>query len=660
MVPAWVEAGRKVRKIVTNRYVPLVAISAAFAFLIQMFNLPIPGGTTAHAVGAVLIAVVLGPWAAVIAVSIGLLIQALFFGDGGVLAYGANAFNMAFLMPFAGYGVYRLLSRGASLTSGRRALAAGVGGYVGINVAGLSTAVMLGIQPTLFHAANGTPLYSPFHLAQTIPAVMLAHLTIAGVAEFAVTAGVVAYLQRANLPILQINHKEVAVSDAELATRRNLGWRWALVGLGVMILLSPLGLLAPGGAYGEDAPQDLDLGKLGLKAIPEGLQRWNSFWNHTVLGGYGTGSGDHPVLGYILSAVVGAIVVGLVIALVYGLVRLLRPASGPVTGEDADLNTSATEGTESPPGPERVQDGIPEWLLRPEPGLRASGKTGSRRRRGFLERTLEGGASVLRQAVFGQDMAERDGFLQRLDPRVKIVSMLGLLVVTALVRNVPTLLGLYALTLVLAMLSRIPLGFFVRRVWLFIPIFTGIVVLPATFSFISPGNVVLPLWHWHGQVVGLTSQGLEAASLIVTRVAMSISLVVLLTITTPWNRLLAAMRALFVPRIFVMVIGMAYRYVFLLLNSVTDMYTARKARTVRVSSSKAKGGQRFVAASAGALFGKAHALSEEVHMAMESRGYRGEAKTLSSLRLGALDAGWAVGCLLVAVAVLGGDRLLGR
>src|SRR5262249_38420668 len=105
MVPVWVTAGRRVKEIVKNRYVPLLAIGAAYAFLVMMFNVPIPDGTTAHAVGAVLIAIILGPWAAVIAISIALLIQTLFFGDGGTLAFGANAFNMAFVMPFVGYGV---------------------------------------------------------------------------------------------------------------------------------------------------------------------------------------------------------------------------------------------------------------------------------------------------------------------------------------------------------------------------------------------------------------------------------------------------------------------------------------------------------------------------------------------------------------------------
>ncbi len=210
MVPMWTTAGRRVRKVVKNRYVPLVAIGAAYSFLVMMFNVPIPDGTTAHAVGGVLIAVVLGPWAAVIAVSIALLIQALFFGDGGVLAYGANAFNMALVMPMVGYGVYWALTRNVSLTSPRRPFAAGLGAYIGLNLAALCAAIEFGVQPALFHSANGTPLYAPFHLAQTIPAMLLAHLTVAGIVELALTAGVVAYLQRANLPLLRINHGAVA------------------------------------------------------------------------------------------------------------------------------------------------------------------------------------------------------------------------------------------------------------------------------------------------------------------------------------------------------------------------------------------------------------------------------------------------------------------
>ena len=314
-VPVWATAGRRVKKVVRNRYVPLLAIGAAYAFLVMMFNVPIPDGTTAHAVGGVLIAVLLGPWAAVIAVSIALLIQALFFGDGGVLSYGANVFNMAFVMPMVGYGVYRLLSRRTSLTSRRRAVAAGVGGYVGLNVAALCAAVEFGLQPRFFHTADGTPLYAPFHLSQTIPAMLGAHLLVAGVIEAVLTTGVVAYLQRANLPVLRINHADPPETDADLVAPRKLGWRWGLVGLATMVALTPLGLIAPGGAFGEDAPADLDLHKYHLDAVPRGLRHYAGFWHNALFDGYDFRNDGHPSVGYLLSALIGiAVITGLIFA----------------------------------------------------------------------------------------------------------------------------------------------------------------------------------------------------------------------------------------------------------------------------------------------------------------------------------------------------------
>ena len=327
-LPVWVVAGRRVRKVVKNRYVPLVAIGAAYSFLVMMFNVPIPDGTTAHAVGAVLIAVLLGPWAAVVAVSIALLIQALFFGDGGVLSYGANVFNMAIVMPMVGYAVYRLVARNVSLTSPRRPLAAGIGGYVGLNFAALAAAIEFGVQPTLFHSADGTPLYAPFHLAHTIPTMALAHLTVAGIVEFILTAGVVAYLQRANLPILRINHPALPETDAEMGPPRTLGWRWGLIGLGTMVVLTPLGLISPGGAFGEDTPQDLDLKKYHLDAVPSGLRHYAGFWHNALFSGYGFNHDSHPVIGYLISAVVGIAVIAAVVFAVFAVVRVARRSRG--------------------------------------------------------------------------------------------------------------------------------------------------------------------------------------------------------------------------------------------------------------------------------------------------------------------------------------------
>ena len=192
--PLWALSLRNIRRRMSQRLVPLLALLAAFSFLIMMFNIPLPGGTTGHAVGGVLIAILVGPWAALMAVTLALAVQALLFGDGGILALGANAFNIGFVMPIAGYLVFRLL-RGAALPKDRRfAIAAAAGGYAGINVAALFVAVELGVQPFLHHLPDGTPLYCPFPLDVTIPAMMIPHCVVAGAAEAILTGGVVAFL----------------------------------------------------------------------------------------------------------------------------------------------------------------------------------------------------------------------------------------------------------------------------------------------------------------------------------------------------------------------------------------------------------------------------------------------------------------------------------
>jgi cobalt/nickel transport system permease protein len=671
MVPVFVKAGRKVHRTVKSRYVPLLAICAAYCFLVMMFNVPIPDGTTAHAIGAVLVAVILGPDAAIIAVATALVIQALFFGDGGVLALGVNAFNMAFVMTTVGYYlVYRPLSRNASLTSPRRAFAAALGGYVGISAAALCAGIELGIQPDLFHTAAGAPLYSPYHVAQAVPAMLLAHLTVAGGVEFALTFGVVAYLQRANLPVLRINHESVPETGEAARAPLRLRWWYLLAPLALMALLTPLGLLAPGGAFGETNPRANRSGFLAathLSSIPAGLARYSGFWHHALLNGYGFGHGTHRTAGYLVSAFFGTVVISAVLLGLFGLAHLAkrlaarhrkaRAEAMPVPALAAPaLPALAALAAAEHASPART----PSWLLQGEVGLCPCGCIGKRRKGSFVEKTLGGAASVMRQALFGSDVASSPGLLQRIDARVKLVTMLAVLVAAALVRNTVVLLGLYGALLALAAASRLKVSFFVKRVWLFIPIFTGVVVAPATLSIITRGQIVLPLGHWwFGHAVGVTRQGLDAAGLIVTRVAVSISIVVLLTLTTPWSQLLAALRALSVPRIFIQVMGMAYRYIFHLLGSVDDMYAARKARMVGAERDY-RAGRSFVAATAGALVGKAHGLSEEVYQAMVSRGYTGSARTLEGFRIGRRELVWAATCALAVAATLGLDRLLVR
>ncbi|MBU1929277.1 MAG: cobalt transporter CbiM [Candidatus Omnitrophota bacterium] len=196
MLPTWALSSKVVKKTLKVKQVPLLAIGAAFSFVIMMFNIPIPGGSTGHAVGAVLTAILLGPWAACIAITVALVIQALLFGDGGITAIGANCFNMAFIMPFTGYYLYKAISCKAAITSKRRVVAAGIAGYIALNIAAIFTGIEFGLQPLLHHTADGQALYSPYGLRVAVSVMAAEHLLIFGWIEAGVTALVIKYLQK--------------------------------------------------------------------------------------------------------------------------------------------------------------------------------------------------------------------------------------------------------------------------------------------------------------------------------------------------------------------------------------------------------------------------------------------------------------------------------
>jgi len=209
MLPIWTAASRIVKKTLKARQVPMLAIGAAFSFVIMMFNVPIPGGTTGHAVGGVLVAILLGPWAACIAITVALVVQALLFGDGGITAIGANCFNMAFVLPFVGYYLYKVISYNSPLNSNRRVIAAGIAGYVALNIAALFTGIEFGLQPGLHHTSTGQALYCPYGLNVAIPAMLGEHLLVFGWVEAIVTALVIKYLQKQDLSLLGAQEEEL-------------------------------------------------------------------------------------------------------------------------------------------------------------------------------------------------------------------------------------------------------------------------------------------------------------------------------------------------------------------------------------------------------------------------------------------------------------------
>ena len=265
---------------------PMLGIAASLSFLLMMFNVPIPGGTTAHAVGGVLLSILIGPYAASLALTVALLLQALLFGDGGILVLGANIFNMAIAMPFVGYAVYHFFRKQNHETAGVL-----VGSYVGINVAAFLTAIELGIQP-IIATQGGEPLYNPYGLAVTIPAMMVTHLTIAGAVEVFFTYVIYRFVK-------QVAPQELYTPTSVNTTSFVKKIRYVLIAL---VVLSPLGLLAEGTAFGEWSADEL---AEMMTNVPAGIE--NGFSFEALFSDY-TIPGTNIAVGYILSAITALLI----------------------------------------------------------------------------------------------------------------------------------------------------------------------------------------------------------------------------------------------------------------------------------------------------------------------------------------------------------------
>jgi cobalt/nickel transport system permease protein len=323
---SWYSALKRIKRNIASRTIPLISVFAAFTFVIMMFNLPLPGGTTGHATGVAIATIVLGPAASIIAVSIALALQALLFGDGGISTLGANTFNMAVVGSLVAYALYHAIAGSSEITSRRRILAAAVAGYLSCNAAALVAGFELGIQPTLYHDPSGAPLYAPYPLRIALPAIMIGHLTIAGLAEAVVTAGIVSYLQRADLGLF--NHAQVALpafpSKGSGASRL-----WLMVA--VLALLTPLGVLAVGKAWGEWSASDFENQQARAEIArtsrqveppptPSGIRKLSGLWT-APFPDYAPAFIKNPIFGYVLSAMFG---VGVLASASAAVDRILR------------------------------------------------------------------------------------------------------------------------------------------------------------------------------------------------------------------------------------------------------------------------------------------------------------------------------------------------
>jgi cobalt/nickel transport system permease protein len=305
---------------------------------------------------------------------------------------------------------------------------------------------------------------------------------------------------------------------------------------------------------------------------------------------------------------------------------------------------------------------IPEWMKEVDVGP-CSCSAVYHGKKGFVGKTIDGIFSFLQEAFVSETYAKRDGFLQKLDPRAKLISILAIIFASSTVSDLHLLVVVYLATLLFAYLSKVDVLFFIKRVWLFIPIFAGIIALPMVFNIFFPGDPLVQLAYLGpGASLGpfslpesifITKQGVNMAIIFTMRVATCVSSVVLLFITTPQQVLFKSLRSVGVPKIYVLTLEMAYRYIFLLMDMVREMYTAKKARTIKSRSMFEE--QKWVGGRMGYTLIRSIDMSEKVHMAMMSRGFNGDVKVLQQFHMlnrdyFAVAAALSLSVLLVLIA----------
>lgn len=283
---------------------------------------------------------------------------------------------------------------------------------------------------------------------------------------------------------------------------------------------------------------------------------------------------------------------------------------------------------------------IPEWMKDVDIGPCRCSAT-CHGKKGFIGKTIDGIFGFLEDAFISESFSRRSGLLQSLDPRAKLISILAIVFATSLIGDLKVLIFVYLLTLLFSYLSKIDVWFFIKRVWLFIPIFAGIIAIPMIFNIFFPGDPLVRLVYLGAgshlgpfslpESIFITRQGVSAATIFTIRVATCVSAVVLLFLTTPQQILFKSLRTVGVPKLYVLTMEMAYRYIFLLMDMVREMYVAKKARTIKARGMFEE--QKWVGGRIGYTLIRSLDVSEKVHMAMMSRGYNGDVKIMQEFKM---------------------------
>ena len=272
--------------------------------------------------------------------------------------------------------------------------------------------------------------------------------------------------------------------------------------------------------------------------------------------------------------------------------------------------------------------------------------------RSLARKTADSVARAVTDVLQNEELAALPGLLQRLDPRIKLLT-LGLFAVTAsLVHSVWVLIALIGVTIVLAAASRVGVGSFERKVWLSAGLLAFLVAAPSALRVFTPGTVVVPLGPF-----SLTEPGLMGVATLVTRVVASAGFALLVVWTMRWSDLLKALSAMRLPDVVVATLAMTQKQILTLLRTVEQIHLARESRTLTRGSARAD--RAWVTERMAFVVRKSMKTADDVYDAMLSRGFTGAMPSLVRLRLRPRDWAWSAASVALCAAILYVDRVVG-
>jgi len=272
--------------------------------------------------------------------------------------------------------------------------------------------------------------------------------------------------------------------------------------------------------------------------------------------------------------------------------------------------------------------------------------------RSLARKTADSVARSVTDVLQNEELAGRPGLLQRLDPRVKLLTLLLFAVATSLVRSVWVLVALIGLTMILAAASRVGVGSFMRKVWLSAGLFAFLIALPSALDVFTPGSVLVTLGP-----VSLTEPGLMGVATLVTRVVASAGFALLVIWTMRWSDLLRALSAMRMPDVVVATLAMTQKQILTLLRTVEQIHLARESRTLTRGTTREN--RAWVTERMAFVVRKSMKTVDDVYDAMLSRGFTGAMPSLVRLRMRLGDWVWALASVTLCLAIVAVDRAVG-